>query len=99
MSSVADSSDTPDALAEPASMTVGDGAYLVSGLLSCAGESETADASFADRAAFGDPYPRLRAVIQTAAIIAGFLLLSWLAYLVAGMTRSTRHARAGRRRY
>lgn len=95
----ADSSDTLDALAEPASMTVGDGAYLVSGLLGCDGATMSADASLANGAVLGDPYPRLRAVIQTAAIIAAFVLITWLAYLVAAMTRSSRHARAHRRRY
>lgn len=98
-SDAADSSDTLDALAEPTSMTVGDGVYLVSGLLGCDGATMSADASLAKGTVLGDPYPRLRAVIQTAAIIAAFLLIIWLAYLVAAMTRSSRHARAHRRRY
>ena len=98
-SDAAGNSNTLDALAEPASMTVDDGAYLVSGLLGCDGATMSAEASFANGTVLADPYPRLRAVTQTAAIIAAFLLITWLAYLVAAMTRSSRHHRAHRRRY
>jgi len=88
--------ETADATMEPPD----DGAYLIDRLLDCAGAGATnATAPGGSLLAPGDPYPRLRAVIQTAAIIAGFLLLICLAYLIAAMTRSTRHARAGRRRY
>jgi len=95
-----DASDTSDAQAETILMTSGDGPYLVAGLLNCDGATSTSgDASPETASLLGERSPRLRAAVQALAITASLVLLVWLASLIAAMTRSTRHASSGRRRY
>lgn len=77
-------------------MTSDDGPYLVSGLLNCAGAASTSAEAVFVASALGDQHPGLRAAIQTMAITASLVLLVWLAFLIAAMTRSTRHASSGR---
>jgi hypothetical protein len=96
-------SDSSGVRSESDSMTTGEGASLISGLLNCGGAatpSLAARAGLASSASFLPSEPtRWQSAVQAGAITAGLVLVTWLGFLVAAMTRRSSHAHAGRRRY
>ena len=98
-----DSSEPSETPSESDSLMPGEGASLVSGLLNCAGATTASVAgrieSWSATPAVTPERSRLQAAIQAGAITASLVLVTWLGFLVAAMTRRSSHAHAGRRRY